>query len=420
MLLGMNKFSSVLLSWRQLGRNKLRSALTIFGITIGIAVVIIVLSAGNGVKGLILGEVAAFGDNWINVEVKVPSTGKASAENAQSQARGVTITTLTLGDAEAIATLDNVETFYAGVTTQAVFSYQNEKKQPMIFAVTEEFISIDAGSEIASGRFYSKDEGQSLAQVVVLGSDLKETLFGNAEAVGSTIKVDGRSFRVIGVMKERGSTGFFNWDEVAFLPLQTAQKKLMGIDHILFLIAKIHDSTIAETTAEEIRWLMRERHDITDPDKDDFAVTTQQESIELIDTVFFGIQTLLVVLAGISLIVGGVGIMNVMYVSVVERTFEIGLRKSVGATQKQIQNQFLIEAVVLTCIGGVIGIVAGIGISFIVSIVARQYGFNWDFIVSFPSIVIGTTFSIAVGLGFGFFPAKKAALLDPIDALRQE
>lgn len=416
----MSKFSSLKLGIRQLANNKLRASLTIFGITIGIAVVIIVMSAGNGVKGLILSEVDSFGDNWINVEIKVPSAGKASSENAQSLARGVTITTLTLDDAKAVGELDNVEQFYAGITTQAVFTNGSEKKQPTIFAVTEEFIDIDAGSSLEKGRFFTNDEGASLSQVVVLGADLKDTLYGNADAVGTTLKVDGKSFRVVGVMKGRGATGFFNWDEVAFIPLQTAQKKLMGIDHILFFIAQIIDSSIAESTAEEMRWLIRDRHEIDDPIKDDFSVTTQQESIELIDSIFFGIQTLLVVLAAISLVVGGVGIMNVMYVSVIERTFEIGLRKSVGATEGEIQRQFLTEAIVLTLAGGVIGIIFGVLFSFIVAQLARYFGFNWDFIISIPSIIIGTLFSIVVGIGFGYFPAKKASGLDPIDALRRE
>ncbi len=413
-------FQSIHLAFKQMKRNKGRAGLTIFGITIGVAVVILVLSAGNGVKGLVLGELDSFGSNWIDIEVKVPSTGKASLENVQSLAGGVTITTLTYEDAEKVSALDNITDIYAGVTTQAVFAHGAEKKQPTIFAVTPSYVNIDTGTILKEGRFYSEEENSAAAQVVVLGADLKDTLFGNDTAVGKNIKVGGKSFRVVGELEERGATGFFNYDEIAYIPLKTAQKKLMGIDHVLWIIGQMEDAAKSEATAEEIRWLVRERHDITDPDKDDFSVTTQQESVEVINTVFFGIQALLVVLAAISLLVGGVGIMNVMYVSVVERTFEIGLRKSVGATEKSIRSQFLTEAVVLTLFGGVIGIAAGIALSFLVAVGAQFGGLDWQFIISVPSIIIGTVFSVAVGLVFGYFPAKRAASLDPITALRQE
>ncbi|PIR03286.1 MAG: multidrug ABC transporter substrate-binding protein, partial [Candidatus Magasanikbacteria bacterium CG11_big_fil_rev_8_21_14_0_20_43_7] len=357
-----------LLAWKQLTKNKGRAGLTIFGVTIGVAVVILVLSAGNGVKGLVLGELDSFGSNWIDIEVKVPSTGKASLANVQSMAGGVTITTLTLDDAKRVLALDTITDIYAGVTTQAVFAYGNEKKQPTIFAVTASYVHIDTGTVIKKGRFYTDEEDAAATQVVVLGSKLKETLFGNDEAVGKNIKVGGKSFRVIGELEERGATGFFNYDEIAYIPLQTAQKKMMGIVHVMFMIGQMADADKSDATAEEIRWILREQHNITDPDKDDFSVTTQQESVDLINTVFFGIQMLLVVLAAISLIVGGVGIMNVMYVSVVERTFEIGLRKAVGAREKEIRRQFLTEAVVLTMFGGAIGIAVGIVLSFFIAL----------------------------------------------------
>ncbi|PIR75717.1 MAG: multidrug ABC transporter substrate-binding protein [Candidatus Magasanikbacteria bacterium CG_4_9_14_0_2_um_filter_42_11] len=414
----MNKIFS--LAFNQIKKNKARASLTIFGITIGIMVVILVLSAGNGVKSLVLGELDSFGNDWIDIEVKIPSTGKASVSNAQDQARGVTITSLTTDDADAVGELNNIKNIYAGVTTQAVVSYGNEKKQPMFFAVTPSYIEIDAGSEMEDGQFFSEEENSAASQVIVLGSGLRDTLFGNDTAVGKKVKVGDTSFRVIGVMKERGATGFFNYDELAYIPVRTAQKKLMGIDHVLFMIAQMRDAGKGDATAEEIRALIRDRHDITDPDKDDFSVTTQQESVALIDTVFFGIQALLVILAAISLVVGGVGIMNVMYVSVVERTFEIGLRKSVGATEASVRAQFLIEAIVLTALGGVSGIVIGILLSYLIAVGAQSYGLNWEFVISLPSIFLGTGFSVIIGLVFGYFPAKHAASLDPITALRQE
>lgn len=402
-----------------LKRNKARTALTVFGITIGIGVVIVVLSAGNGVKGLILSEVDSFGSNWINIEVKVPSTDQISSENASSQARGVVITTLTLEDKEAIEELDNIAIAYAGLTSQIVLSNNNETEQPLIFGVTPEYVEIDQG-EVADGRFFTPSEAESAANVIVLGAGVKDTLFGNDIAVGQKIDAGGKRFEVVGVMEERGSTGFFNYDEIVYIPTQTVQRKIMGVDHVQFMVAQLYNNDIANVTAAEITGLLRDRHDIDDPSDDDFAVTTQAESIELIDTIFFGITALLVVLAAISLVVGGVGIMNVMYVSVVERTFEIGLRKAVGATEASIQRQFLIEAVLLTLLGGIIGIVGGIGISFIAALGAQSQGLNWQFEISIPSIIIGTIFSLSVGIVFGYFPAKRAAGLDPITALRDE
>lgn len=403
----------------ELLKNKSRSLLTVVGVTIGIAVVIIVLSAGNGVKGLILGELDSFGDDWIQIEPKIPNTDHLSSENSSGQARGVVITTLKIKDMEAIERLDTVKNAYAAVTGQAVVSYDNEKKQPTIFGVTASYQDIDKG-KIKSGRFFDYDEELSSAQVIVLGYDIATTFFGDDNPVDKFVSVDGKRYRVVGVMEKRGAAAFFDYDSIVYIPVTTVQNKISGIDHVLFITAQMYRGTNGEALAEEIRSVLREQHNIDDPQKDDFAVTTQAESVALIDGVFFGISVLLVVLAGISLVVGGVGIMNVMYVSVVERTFEIGLRKSVGAQNKDIQRQFLLEAVVLTFIGGLLGISIGIIISYIISVVANYIGFNWDFIISVPSILLSVCFSLAVGVGFGYFPAKRASELDPIEALRAE
>ena len=221
-------------------------------------------------------------------------------------------------------------------------------------------------------------------------------------------------------MESKGSAGFFDMDSLVYIPLKTVQKKIMGVDHVLWIIGQTIDNSIAETTAEEIRWLMRDRHDITDPDKDDFSVTTMTESLEIVGTIILGITWLLIALSAISLLVGGVGIMNVMYVSVAERTFEIGLRKSVGASKKDILHQFLTEAVVITGIGGVVGIFFGVLVSGLIAFGAQYQGLAWTFRISIFSILLSVSFSTAVGLLFGLYPARKAAELDPIDAIRTE
>jgi putative ABC transport system permease protein len=413
------KFLSIQLALQTFQKTKARSFLTVFGITIGIAMVIIVLSAGRGVKALILNEVSSFGDDWINIEVKMPSASKNSQENATGLARGVIITTLVREDMEKITRLKNIDKAYAGITTQVVISHDQEKERPTIFGVTADYYGIDK-TEIVNGRFFSDQEDRSLAQVVVLGSEIATDLFANQDPVGQSVKIDGKAYRVIGVMESIGATGFFNMDEMIYVPLRTVQKKIMGIDHVLWIIAQTVDNSKAEVTAEEIRWLMRERHDITNIEKDDFAVTTMNEALEIVNTVLVGITGLLIVLAALSLLVGGVGIMNVMYVSVAERTFEIGLRKAVGASEKEILRQFLTEAVVITLIGGIAGIVMGVFVSYIIALGAQFAGLSWAFEISLFSVFLSVTFSFFVGLFFGLYPAKKAASLDPILAIMQE
>jgi len=413
------RFVSIQLALQTFQKTKARSFLTVFGVMIGIAMVIIVLSAGRGVKSLILSEVSSFGDNWIDIEVKIPSTDKSSQENATGLARGVTIDTLTRKDMQEVMTLRNIQEAYAGITTQAVISYGQEKERPTVFGVTAGYYGIDK-TEVMNGRFFSEQEEVGLAQVVVLGSEIATDLFGNQDPVGQTVKLDGKGYRVIGVMESIGATGFLNMDEIVYVPLSTVQKKIMGIDHVLWIIAQTEDNSKAEVTAEEIRWFMRERHNITHPDKDDFSVTTMNEALQIVNTIITGVTGLLIILAAISLLVGGVGIMNVMYVSVAERTFEIGLRKSVGATKKEILQQFLTEAVFITLVGGIAGIMVGVFFSYLVAVAAQYGGFDWVFEISLFSVLLSVLFSVCVGLFFGLYPAKKAATLDPIIAIRQE
>lgn len=319
----------------------------------------------------------------------------------------------------AVVGLENVRNAYAGITTQAVVSYGAQKERPSVFGVSASYNDIDK-TEIVDGRFFTSEEDQAAAQVVVLGHEIRSTIFGNQEAIGKTVKIDGRGFRVIGVFEEIEAAAFINLDTLVYIPVTTVQKKMMGIDHVLWIIGQVKDNSKAESTAEEIRSLIRQRHSITDPDKDDFSVTTQGEALAIVDTVFVAITWLLVGLATVSLLVGGVGIMNVMYVSVAERTFEIGLCKAVGATRRDILLQFLTEATFITFVGALMGVLLGIALSFTMSVVARTFGVELQFAVSVTGIVISILFSTAVGLFFGLQPARNAASLDPIEALRKE
>lgn len=412
-------FLGFTLALASLRNNRSKTLLTVFGITIGITLVVIVLSAGNGLKGIIMGQIAGFGDNWIDVEVKVPETGKNSNENANSQASGVVITTLTEQDMEAIRKVSNIKNAYASITSQATFSYGSEKLRPTIFGVTPSYVEIDK-STVEFGRFFTEEENKSASKVVVLGSEVAKILFPSSDPIGKLIKVDKSNFEVVGVMEELGNSGFMNKDMMAYMPVRTVQKKLLGVDHVQWIIAESKNPALIESTADEIRFIVRERHDITDINKDDFAVTTMDEAVQIVGTIVFGITALLIALSCISLLVGGVGIMNVMYVSVAERTFEIGLRKSAGATTSDILWQFLMEAVVLTLFGGVLGVAFGILFSFLIAVIAQAIGFDWKFQVSIFSLILSTGFSTLVGIIFGLYPAKKAASLDPMVAIRQE
>lgn len=400
-------------------RHKLRAVLTILGITVGITSVIVVLSAGRAIEDFIVGQVTMFGTDYINVEVKIPSTAHVSSENISGMSQGVTVTTLKEKDAEKLKDVPNVSDVYSGQTGQAVFSYKDQNKIVLIFGVTASFDNIDSG-EVAEGRFFSDAEDKSLARVVVLGSNLKEKLFGEEEAVGKMIKIKKQNYRVIGVMKERGSAGIFSMDDIAILPLRTLQKLILGIDYVQFIYVQVEETALTDVTVLDLTSRMRELHEIDDPKKDDFAVMSAAEGLALLGTISGAIKILLFALASISLVVGGVGIMNVMYVAVAERTFEIGLRKAIGAKRKDILKQFLAEAVIITFAGGIAGIAIGTGLSYIVSIVANSLGFAWKFHLSPQYIILAVSVSVLVGLISGIYPARAASRLEPIVALKKE
>jgi putative ABC transport system permease protein len=402
-----------------LKRHKMRAILTILGITVGITAVIVVLSAGRAIEDFIIGQVAMFGTDYIEVEVKVPSTEHVSSENVAGMAQGITITTLKESDAEELKKVANVRDVYSGQTGQAVFSYQGQNKVTLIFGVTASFDAIDSG-EVAEGRFYTDAEDKSLARVAVLGSKLKERLFGDENAIGKQIKIGKQSYKVIGVMKERGSAGVFSLDDIAFLPLRPTQKLILGIDYIQFIFIQVKDTSLTDVTVDDVTLRMRELHKIDDPKKDDFAVMSAAEGLALLGTVTGAIKILLFALASISLLVGGIGIMNVMYVAVAERTFEIGLRKAIGAKRSNILNQFLAEAIIITFSGGVAGIVIGTGLSYIISVVANSFGYAWKFHLSPQYIALAVGVSVLVGLISGIYPARAAANLEPMVALRKE
>ncbi len=400
-------------------RNKVRAILTILGITVGIMAVIIVLSAGRAIQDFITNQITMFGTDYIVVEIKVPSTEHVSVENASAISQGVTITTLKESDADEIKKLSNIKDIYSGQMGQEVFSYQEKNKVGMLFGVTASFSNVDPG-ELEEGRFFTDSEDKSLTKIVVLGSRLKKNIFGNDDAIGKRVKIGKQNYKVIGVMKERGSAGVFSMDDIAFVPLRTLQKLILGINYVQLIYVKTTNSALADVTADDIIVLIRSLHKIDDPKNDDFSVTTSSQGMAILGTVIGAIKLLLFAIASISLVVGGIGIMNVMYVSVAERTFEIGLRKAMGAKRSNILRQFWAEAIMITTLGGLAGIILGTAFSFFISRLANSFGFNWKFYISLNYIVLAVGISVLVGLISGVYPARAAAKLDPIVALRKE
>lgn len=398
---------------------KTRSVLTILGISIGIAIVITIMSAGRGLDKFIMSQIEIFGSDTISIEVKVPSTKHVSAENAISQATGITITSLNDKDIRSVEKHPNISAAYGWVMGQEVVTYQGAIKTVLLAGEGSSMPEVEKFS-LAEGRMFSKEEEDSLMQVAVLGPTVKEKLFGDDGASGKTIYIKGKPFRVVGVAAKRGASMGMDFDNMIILPVKTMQKRIMGIDYVHNVLAKMKDVSQAKETVADLTAIIRENHDITDPAKDDFTVVTMAEAMSIMETVIQGITFLLIALVCISLVVGGVGIMNIMYVSVSERVFEIGLRKAVGATGHDILSQFLFEAILLTSIGGVVGIIIGAILSLIIYLVAISYNFNWVYSIPISSILLSVGFSAFIGVLFGIYPARKAARLNPIEALRRE
>jgi putative ABC transport system permease protein len=429
----MNIISTLQIALRAMRANKMRTGLTVLGMVIGISAVIIVYSAGEGINSLIEGEIESFGgSDIIETEIKVPSSKKGGASETQSATalvQGVQVTTLSLDDMDDVNKLPNIKQSYAGVLGQEQVSYGNELKKAMLFGVTGSFIEIDQG-KVENGRFFSESEDKSLAQVAVLGSEISEKLFGDSDPISKSIKIRKKKFRVIGVLEERGAVMTFDFDNLVYVPVRTLQKKIMGIDHVSFIMHQVENTDLIDETVLDIAYVVRENHDIEQPTevregwadtgKDDFRVVSMTESLEIMETVTNAITLLLLAIVAISLVVGGVGIMNIMYVIVTERTKEIGIRKAVGAKYSEILKQFLLESILITIIGGVVGVVIGVIVSYLIKLGATQAGFSWEFSIPIRSFVVALGFSTVFGILFGVYPARKAAKMDPIEALRSE
>jgi len=403
--------------------NPSRTLLTTLGITIGIGTVILVLSAGEGFKSYINSLVDVHGSNVIFVEVSVPASTKQRSnssgnETANSSANiAVPITTLKNRDVEDIKQLPNVVEAYGASVGQQIVTYKNVSKNAFIFGASSARFDVDKGV-VEKGRSYTAQEDRSLAQVAILGSKIAENLFEEQDPIGKLIRVGNYNFEVIGVYATRG--GFDGSDDQVFIPITTLQKKILGTDYLLYAVIQLEDNSKADATSLDVTDILRRNHYIKDPTRDDFKVTTQAETMDIFNNILQGITFLLIAIASISLLVGGVGVMNIMYVIVTERIGEIGLKKALGARNHDILYEFLIESVILTVIGGVFGIIGGIFGAFLVSKIAQSFELTWKFIVPLWGVVLSVSISAIIGIVFGVFPAKNAAKLNPIEALNKE
>ena len=410
---------SVRTSTTALLANKVRSFLTMLGIIIGVGAVIIIMSVGAGAQSLILNQVKSLGTNIIGV-----MPGKAEDDGPPASAMGIVITTLTYDDALALRKEKNVPNIVEVVGyTKSVgtVSWNSYTYDTNLSGCTVGYLEVEGG-KVKNGRFFTEEEERNMARVAVLGSTVKNELFGESEAVGQKVKIKKHTFEVIGVMKERGTVAFQDYDDQVFIPLKTMQKLIAGVNHLGLIRAKVDSGDNVEQALNDVALTLRDRHDINDHsgNSDDFIVRSAAEALDVITTITDALSYFLAAMAALSLIVGGIGIMNIMLVGVTERTREIGLRKAVGASNFNIMSQFLMEAVSVTLAGGIIGIIGGVIVSYIVAVIANFLGYNWAFIVSPLSVFLAVFVAALIGLVFGIYPARKASRLEPVEALRYE
>ncbi len=408
----MNYLNSFTVALESLAANKLRSALTVLGIVIGVAAVIAMLAVGRGAQSTITGTIEGIGTNLLFVI----SGGNSDVTNPKP---------LTLADAQAMQdpfsapSVIGVAPMMQGSATVAA---QGETTSTVLDAVTPEYGPV-RNVELVEGEFISEAHILSRSAVVILGPDVAEALFDRTEGVvGETVRIEGQPFRVIGLLVSKGGSGFTSEDNRVIVPLTTAQSRLLRRstpNRVDMILVQAASSDSVPQASEEIAAILRARHR-TGIGADDFTVLNQQDFLDTAAAVTGVLTVFLGGVAAISLLVGGIGIMNIMLVSVIERTREIGLRKALGARKRDILIQFLAESSMLSLLGGVLGIIFGWLISLAVGAVAAASNADITPVIGLDSVLLATLFSMAVGLFFGLYPANRAASLEPVEALRFE
>lgn len=409
----MNVYELIRLAWQSIYSNKMRSSLTVLGIIIGIAAVIALLAIGQGAKAETDKQIQALGTDVIFI--------RSGAATMQNVSLGVgTQNTLTLEDANAIRRIcPSIENVVPGLQGPLQLQYKSNNTNTIVCGVTSEYPFV-RNFHAGRGRFFNGLDEERNARVCCIGETVATTLFGDEDPIGKDVLIRGELFRVIGVMEHKGAAMFVDQDDQVFIPLSTAINRLFGFRpsrgrSVGFIMCQAKTKDEVLPAVFQITNLLRLRHHIRPPFLDDFAVRTQAELMQTAETITNVFTILLGSTAGISLLVGGIGIMNIMLVSVTERTREIGIRKAIGASYRDILSQFVIEAMVLSFAGGIVGIVLGCVASYVVASLL-----HWKTSVTIESVVLSFGVSILIGMFFGIYPARKAAKLNPIDALRTE
>ncbi len=423
----MDFIGTIKLVFRTLLARKGRSFLTILGIVIGVAGVIIIIALGAGAQSLILGQVTKLGSNLLSV-----APGGGNEKGPPSTIFGITVTTLVNSDVDSLRSKTQVphaSAVNAMVRGTATAVWQN-KNVDTNFIGTESSYSDVISFTMQEGQFFNQSEERGSANIAVLGSTVADELFGGTgvDPVGQVIKVKSSSnteaggipLRVIGVITPRGSSFFQDNDDQIFLPLVIGQQQLLGIHYLEAINIKVDSSSNIDQTISDVTRVLKQNHHIQSNSDIDFTVYNVADAISVLSTITNALRLFLTAMAAIALVVGGIGILNIMLATVAERTREIGLRKAVGATNGAVMRQFLLEAGTLTFLGGIAGIIIGTAISYLITLLMHYLGYDWAFMVSISSILLAVGVSILTGVIFGLYPALKASRLNPIEALRYE